>query len=1320
MKINKKIMTISVVTPSYNQAQFLSACIESVARQSKPALEHLIFDPGSTDGSLEIAAQASSATLIHEPDEGQADAVGKGFLRARGDVLAWLNSDDAYASHEVFSKVIERFEQADKPDIVYGRGAYVDEAGNHLRDAYVNEKAETLPERLAREVGILQPALFLRRSVVERIGIPKKELNFCLDYEYWIRAMKAGLTFAFLPEVLAHAHYYPDNKTLGLRGNSLLETCKMVKSEFGYTPVEWLRRLAEFNIAGHDGILRSGSGENGESAVTRETVSLAKAFNCTHDTLVFLDQNRSRKPCSSTVVFMEEHGLRVKPFAEEINLDQASVPRKVCYTVAKRRWAFPRQWKAAATARSAQEFDRIRENRQHDTCVIVGNGPSLNQVDFSLLSRADVFISNYAFLKPELLEHANYLSVVNNLVAEQGAEDFNLLKKLRKFFPYWLRYCIEETDNTFFVNSVGYEEFSKNINENISWRSTVTFFQLQLAYGLGYRKAIMVGFDHFYKQQATAQEGDELDCREDDANHFDANYFKDKKWHAADVAKMEAVYRLAKTAFEEDGREIVNCTVGGKLELFRRSDLEKELMTSKTMVATTLNTKINQQLPRVLILDATPSGGLSATGTLKADLFEHWPDGNLLQISSDVAGNFTLTERKSGQWQLNYTNDGAKVAEKLLAFAPQVVYFRPLDDPYTFNEKCFELINGWSVPLVVHYMDDWLSRVASRSELAGEFWKQHLQNLMRRAAACLAISEPMAKQLSEEHNRTFDVIANGIKADQWRELPARKREAGQPFCITYSGMLADDMTFRTVCLIVDALRPLGEAGLIQLNLRTGSYFHRKAWNTFSMISWVNITEIEKDRHQYRQDLAANDLLLIAYNFDSESTLYTRYSRANKLPECLAAGTRLMVVGPQEAATIQEALKIPGVAVITNPSKEAILNTVKAMIDDPIASTKAAAESRAYCFEHMRLEPIQERFEKILGDAAFSAKSPHHLPAFPRQCGACVDEVKMVFNLYEARSGHGQMVDVGAHHGSSLGMFARLGWDVLAFEPDPVNRDKLLKNIQHYRTVKIDPRAVSDSGGKEVPFFSSDESSGISSMKAFRETHREADRVQTVTLEDALQEYAIHKVDFLKIDAEGFDFHVLKGLNFNHIAPEVIIVEFEDIKTLPLGYTYSDMADLLVDKGYTVFVSEWHPIVRYGIRHQWKCFRPYPVEGMAEDAWGNLIAFKQIPQEAELQKALRNSITFYSLSNEPKKAQQAAPAASNERLRKLEEMIRNRDMAIDRAKQQLGQKDLMINNRDVAILELKNKISKLEQNSEDYQTQLKELKSLWNDYKKQIS
>jgi FkbM family methyltransferase len=217
------------------------------------------------------------------------------------------------------------------------------------------------------------------------------------------------------------------------------------------------------------------------------------------------------------------------------------------------------------------------------------------------------------------------------------------------------------------------------------------------------------------------------------------------------------------------------------------------------------------------------------------------------------------------------------------------------------------------------------------------------------------------------------------------------------------------------------------------------------------------------------------------------------------------------------------------------------------------------------------------------------------------------ENELIHDYFDGRSA-GTMVDVGAHFGESFADYLEAGWAVLAFEPDGRNRVHLARFL-NMRGFRLREEAVSDKSLPSVPFFASDESSGISSLLAFRPTHHELTKVAVTTLRNALAEDAIKDVSFLKIDAEGHDLLVLKGFPWDQDQPEVILCEFEDSKTLSLGYDYRTLGDFLLGKGYDVFVSEWFPIVQYGIRHRWRRWARYPVRLEDASAWGNFVAFR---------------------------------------------------------------------------------------------------------------
>jgi FkbM family methyltransferase len=199
---------------------------------------------------------------------------------------------------------------------------------------------------------------------------------------------------------------------------------------------------------------------------------------------------------------------------------------------------------------------------------------------------------------------------------------------------------------------------------------------------------------------------------------------------------------------------------------------------------------------------------------------------------------------------------------------------------------------------------------------------------------------------------------------------------------------------------------------------------------------------------------------------------------------------------------------------------------------------------------------------------------------------------------------GVMIDVGAHEGSWHWLADR-GWTIYAYEPDPDNRAR----IPPRSSVFVSSAAVSDRAAERATFFASSESTGISSLSAFTSGHQPRCEVPVTTLSHEIERLGLTRCDFLKIDTEGHDLFVLRGFPWLKLAPDVILCEFEDRKTRSLGYRYTTLADLLVDRGYTVFMSEWFPIVRYGSASRWRRIARYPAATQDPDAWGNFLAFR---------------------------------------------------------------------------------------------------------------
>lgn len=205
-------LIFSVITPSWNQGKFLRGCIESVLAQGDPGVEHLIFDNCSTDGTARVAAEFPHVKFVSGPDRGQSHAVNMGLAEARGEIICWLNSDDAYPEG-VFKRLREIFADP-SVEVVFGhaRQIFYDGGGEQISEARF-ERREDLVRWWSGRVRLHQPAIFFRRSVREDVGFLREDLHLTMDYEYWWR-MSERHRFHLVPEVLAIQHRQPDSKTV--------------------------------------------------------------------------------------------------------------------------------------------------------------------------------------------------------------------------------------------------------------------------------------------------------------------------------------------------------------------------------------------------------------------------------------------------------------------------------------------------------------------------------------------------------------------------------------------------------------------------------------------------------------------------------------------------------------------------------------------------------------------------------------------------------------------------------------------------------------------------------------------------------------------------------------------------------------------------------------------------------------------------------------------------------------------------------------------------------------------------------------------------
>ncbi|HMH51956.1 MAG TPA: glycosyltransferase family 2 protein [Candidatus Acidoferrum sp.] len=258
---------VTVVTPSFNHGRFIRETIESVLTQTYPRIEYLVMDGGSTDETVDVlTSYGNRLTWMSEPDGGQTQAINKGWRRARGTILAYLNSDDTYLPGAV-ETAVRAFDAQPDAAAVYGEGYHVDEAGRVI-ERYPTEPFDMA--RLAQTCFICQPTVFLRREAVARVGYLDESRRYCMDYDLWIRLGQAS-RFVYVPAYLATTRRHAASVTSALRGPVHAEILDTVYRHFGRVSSQWVYGYARSVLHGRR---RDGGGVASAFALRLVAVSL--------------------------------------------------------------------------------------------------------------------------------------------------------------------------------------------------------------------------------------------------------------------------------------------------------------------------------------------------------------------------------------------------------------------------------------------------------------------------------------------------------------------------------------------------------------------------------------------------------------------------------------------------------------------------------------------------------------------------------------------------------------------------------------------------------------------------------------------------------------------------------------------------------------------------------------------------------------------------------------------------------------------------------------------------------------------------------------
>jgi glycosyltransferase involved in cell wall biosynthesis len=241
---------ISVVVPSYNHAEFIRETLDSILDQQYPAVDVLVMDGGSSDGTVNILREyGDRIRWISRKDGGQTDALIKGFADSRGSILTWLNSDDIMCNRSLWL-VAEAWMEGEV-DVVYGEGHYMDRGGERTR-AYptVAISPEYSADQAFFEKGyVAQPSVYFSKTAYDAVGGLSACKNLCMDYDLWVRLARSGAVWRRLPADISGNRWYEDTKTVSQQLDLLAEIVGTQVDNYGGVSSYFVQSISDFLYA---------------------------------------------------------------------------------------------------------------------------------------------------------------------------------------------------------------------------------------------------------------------------------------------------------------------------------------------------------------------------------------------------------------------------------------------------------------------------------------------------------------------------------------------------------------------------------------------------------------------------------------------------------------------------------------------------------------------------------------------------------------------------------------------------------------------------------------------------------------------------------------------------------------------------------------------------------------------------------------------------------------------------------------------------------------------------------------------------------------
>jgi glycosyltransferase involved in cell wall biosynthesis len=604
----------SLIIPVYNVEKYLEKCLDSAVNQTLQDIEIVIINDGSTDNSLEIckryAKKDPRINLITQKNGGLSAARNTGIKAATCEYIAFLDSDD-YLDPSMMEDTYKKA-LTENLDIVIFQYNQVDESGNILftnkvidcnsQDEFKKRAISARKSPMACDK-LYKRSLFTEHDILFPQGLYHEDTY--TTYKLVFFAEKIG--------VLPKAYYYwlrregSISKSISRKHiedilNSLIEMKAFLTKEghFEHYQNDFIRRSYSFSVLMLDRI--EVSNYNWYKKLRLEKLVLRKlnilglsnekslqALQKTdprlHKKYLSKRKNMLRKIANTVLPKGTKRREIVKILLDKNKPTQKENGKNTNKAVTKKKSNMLDVFKGISSDEQ-KKLQTLKDKFKGERCFIVGNGPSLNKCDLTLLENEYTFAVNGIFYKTEEMGFKpTFYMVEDGHVVDDNLEKINAYDPEYKFFPSLYKEKIIKTENTyFFAADLGFyrkdhysfeiPRFSRDFSQVSFCGQSVTYLNMQLAFYMGFTEVYLIGMDFSYQIRETDEvQGATLISNEDDINHFHPDYFgKGKKWHDPKVHNVAKNYEFAKKVYEDNGRTIYNATVGGKLKIFERKD----------------------------------------------------------------------------------------------------------------------------------------------------------------------------------------------------------------------------------------------------------------------------------------------------------------------------------------------------------------------------------------------------------------------------------------------------------------------------------------------------------------------------------------------------------------------------------------------------------------------------------------------------------------------------------------------------------------------------------------------------------------------------